>query len=245
MGKEGNGNTIVKLPLEVFRWLDWAFLLAVLRRSAMRLSNPLFGIIGLLVLLGTGCAPHVVVAIPEKRMANPTSGPTVVITRVTDHRRFAQEPTVPSVPSLKQGAISDIALTSRAFGRLATAWDFLLPEGRTIAMVVRENLTHALREAGYRVTEDGPSAPQDALKLEVDIVRYWCWFEPGFWFCTLNFKGALDLKGDVFRSGDKESLDIQIDKGYQVVVDQDWGLFLVVGGETLSEKFKEKLKAPR
>jgi hypothetical protein len=30
-----------------------------------------------------------------------------------------------------------------------------------------------------------------------------------------------------------------------VILEQDWGLFLVAGGEALAEKFKEKLKAPR
>ncbi len=206
--------------------------------------------LGLLVLPGTGCAVNrSVVAVPVKQVAESTKGPVVVITRVTDLRRFEVAPEEPATPSLKDGAITDQAIKSRAFARKRGGFgkamgDVLLPEGSTVEGLVKASLANALREAGYRVQEPGPGTPPDALKLDVDIRRFWCWLVPGFWFITTNFQGSLDLRGPIFKNGDHEVVEVQTDKGHQMVTDSDWGKTAELGAETLATKVREALKTP-
>lgn len=216
----------------------------------MKSSRSFLAALGLLVMLGTGCAVNrSVVAVPTRQVAEPAHGPVVVITRVTDQRRFELAPEDPAVPSLKDGAITDPAIKSRAFARKRNGFgkamgDVLLPEGSTIEALVKANLTNALREAGYRVQEPGPAAPPDALPLEVDIKRFWCWLVPGVWYITTNFQGTLELNGPVFRNGGHETVEAQTDKGHQIVTDEDWGKTVEIGAETLAAKFKAALKTP-
>ncbi|MBK8794413.1 MAG: flagellar biosynthesis protein [Holophaga sp.] len=216
----------------------------------MKAFGSLWFALGLLVIGGTGCAVNrSVVAVPTKQVADPAQGPVVVITRVADLRTFELAPDDPSVPSLKDGAITDKAITSRAFGRKRNGYgmamgDVLLPEGNKVEALVKAGLTAALREAGFRVKEVGSEAPGDALTLDVEIKRLWCWFVPGFWYITTNFKATLDLKGTVLKGGIPQTVEVKTDKGHQVVTDDDWAKTLETGVEALSGKVKESLKTP-
>jgi hypothetical protein len=216
----------------------------------VNLSRSLLAALSLVVFLGTGCAVNrSVVAAPTRQVSDPAEGPVVVITQVKDQRVFELAPTDPAVPSLKDGAITDKAITSRAYGRKRNSFgkamgDVLLPEGSTVEGMVKAGLTTALREAGYRVKEAGPDAPADAMTLEADIKGLWCWFVPGFWYITTNFKATLDLRGSVLKDGNPQTVDVQTDQGHQIVTDGDWASTMATGVEALSGKVKEHLKTP-
>jgi hypothetical protein len=135
----------------------------------------------------------------KQPVAGPSTGQVVVIRTVTDERVFEQAPSDPSVPSLGMaGAGQDPAATkARAIGRKRGGFgkalgDVLLENGQTVEGVVRENLTAALRQAGYQVVES--AAGSSALLIDVRIKKFWAWFRPGFWAVTLKANIVTDLE---------------------------------------------------
>src|SRR5262245_65653082 len=113
--------------------------------------------LGLAVFVG-GCAINrSVLKVQVQPSTDPASGQEVSIMKVTDNRIFELKPAKPSTPSLKAGDVTNKAITSRAVARKRNGWgmtmgDILLPEGRTVEDLVKEALTKAFRESGYKVT---------------------------------------------------------------------------------------------
>jgi len=132
-------------------------------------------------------------------VTSPSNGQIAVIRTVTDERVFEQAPSDPSIPSLGMagGGQDPAATKARAIGRKRGGFgkalgDVLLENGQTVEGVIRENLTAALRQAGYQVVErtEG-TAP---LLIDVRIKQFWAWFKPGFWAITLNANITTDLQ---------------------------------------------------
>ena len=202
-----------------------------------------------LMVLTMGCAltQSVVSVPPRPAVPDPAAGATVIINSVIDKRVFEESPTDASVATLKEGSATDKALTSRVVARKGPATgkplgNVLLSPGQTVEGLVQEHLTAALREAGYRVAPAGKPAPAGALPMDVDIRTFWAWFEPGFWFITVNFKGILDVTSPALKNGGRATLTVRTDKGYQAVLDGDWASNVQAGGAALGEKLKENLK---
>ena len=162
------------------------------------------------VTLGSGCATNrgildIRMTIPE----DPASGRLVTIARVTDHRQFQVAPPEAWFPSLKEGEITDKAITSRAIARKRGAFgkaigDILLPEGRSVEDLVKEALTRSFREAGYRVIDQGTISQDKATPVEADIEQFWAWFRPGFAAVSLQFEAKVKITCDVppFKTGE-------------------------------------------
>jgi len=158
-----------------------------------------------LVLVLAGCATGrdiVDVRVPNMPQ-NPAAGNIVTFARVTDGRTFELKPTTHSTPSLKnKKEIGDKSVTVRAIARKSNSWgseigDIVLPEGRSVEVLVEEALVRAFRESGYRVVaKDDPDCAK-AIPVEVDIEKFWTWFNPGFWTIRLEFESRVKLKGNL------------------------------------------------
>jgi hypothetical protein len=110
-----------------------------------------------------------------------SGGRVVVIRSVRDERAFEQAPRDPSTPSLGgDGAGSASAETrSRAIARKRNSFgqamgDVLLEPGKTVEGVVRENLSSALRKAGYDVRDQG-NAGSSPIFIDARIRKFWAW----------------------------------------------------------------------
>ena len=179
-------------------------------------------------LLLTGCATsrsEIKLSAPVTEAAAPTAADAkvVVIRTVTDERVFEQAPRDPSTPSLGFGGAeaATAEVKSRAIGRKRNTYgkalgDVLLENGQTVEAVVRENLTAALQQAGYRVQTEASS---DAVAIDVRIKQFWAWFQPGFWAIKLHTKIATDLSvGDAAPI----SVAIQVEDSRQIAADGAW-----------------------
>lgn len=131
------------------------------------------------------------------------SARTVVIRSVKDERVFEQAPRIASTPSLGfEGAAQATAeVKARAIGRKRGGFgqafgDVLLDHGQTVAGLVRENLTAAFVQAGFRVVTDSAAGPAPLL-VDVRINQFWAWMQPGFWAIRLStqIETELDLAG--------------------------------------------------
>lgn len=202
-----------------------------------------------LAWLMTGCAAMrstFDVSIPP---AQPVSAKGFVkLTEVKDARRFEAAPRDPSVPSLQNAEeIKDRSITSRAIARKrggygAALADILLPEGRTVEQVVREAVTKAVSERGYRVVDEKSPEFGKALPLQIDIQQFWAWFTPGFVQLSVEFEGILLLKGDALvATKDQRVRGYAIVRG-MVATDQEWQEVLQLGVADLIEKVKASVK---
>lgn len=194
---------------------------------------------------GSGCATNRgIMDVQLDVPLDPASGQAVKIVRVTDLRKFELAPRAPSVPSLKGGEIDDPAITSRAIARKRNGYgkalgDILLPEGRTVEDLVRESLTKALREAGYRVVAAEGTAK--AIPIEADIEQFWSWFTPGFWALSLEFEAKVQIKGNL-----PSYKDGSLVRGYvllhsQAATTAAWQNTIQKGLDNLGDEFKAGL----
>lgn len=109
-----------------------------------------------------------------------SSGPAVKIVSVTDNRKFvyphvAGDCETPSVDGEKM--LADETAKARAFGRqggcMKGEWAMRtmvsLPEGSSVASVVRSTVQAGLLEGGYRLAE----SDSNAIPVEVKIDGFW------------------------------------------------------------------------
>lgn len=129
----------------------------------------------------TGCAMVQTTANLETPVvANPASGPAVKIVSVTDNRKFvypheAGDCVTPSVDSEK--SLNDVDLKARAYARQGRCdggeWANhameVVPAGHTVASKVKEAVAMGFRKAGYRVSENDPSA----IAVSIVVNQFW------------------------------------------------------------------------
>ena len=199
-------------------------------------------------LLGIGCATsRGTLEVARMDSANPSQGRALRIAQVTDQRVFELAPASPSTPSLKDGAIHDKSITSRAIARKRNSFgqalgDILLPEGDTVERLVGESLTKGLRESGFRVLAQGDPGFEEATPLEVDIEKFWMWFSPGFWAVHMEFEGLVDVKGAVASFEDGEQFKGYARQGAQASTEGQWMKTLQEGLDQLDRSIVARLR---
>lgn len=109
------------------------------------------------------------------------TGPAVKIVSVTDDRKFvypheAGDCETPSVDGEKM--LNDTATKARAFSRYqrceAGEWAqhamVMVPEGQTVAEIVKQAVATGFEQAGYRVVNNSDT---NALPVKIDIKKFW------------------------------------------------------------------------
>jgi hypothetical protein len=194
-------------------------------------------ILGLSVLLSvsllTGCATSrsevklntPVMGATESSL--PATAPTAAIQVILDERKFEQAPSNPGIPSLGfEGSASATAgVKSRAIARKRNGFgqamgDVLLQDGQTVENVVRDNLTVALRQAGYRVV-DVASATERTMILDVHVKQFWAWMQPGFWALTMHGDIETDLNSSSATAG-PTNIIVHHTESRQIATDGTW-----------------------
>lgn len=163
----------------------------------MNAARLIFGVMAVLVLAGC-VASRSVLDVDVAEHENPVEGQLVYLRNVSDDRVFQVDPPKPNIPSLKyDDDIKNKAITDRAIARKRNGWrkamgDILLPEGETVAGLVRAEVTNSLRQVGYRVVDSEPEA-SDFSTLDVSVKKFWSWVNPGFWKGYIKFQGNIAL----------------------------------------------------
>lgn len=180
------------------------------------------------VLVGCATSRSEIALKPPAQTAAATqaSARSAVIRSVKDERVFEQAPSQPSVPSLGfEGAAKATAeVKARAVGRKRNTYgkalgDILVKDGQTVESVVRENLSAALTQAGYRVVND-ESGGGTPLVIDVHIRQFWAWAQPGFWAIKLNTNISTDL--DVSRAGEPTTISVHAEDARQMATEGAW-----------------------
>jgi len=181
-----------------------------------------------ILVVVSGCATNRgVLDVTYEETANPVNGEAIKFVRVSDNRQFQIDPPQPDIPSLKNDEINDPAITSRAIARKRNGFgqalgDILLPEDETVAGLVESSLSRGFRENGYRVVGPGDPDFDDAIPVEVDIEKFWGWFNPGFWSITLKYETVLLVSGPVGSFVNGKVFDSHVELGFQTASGGNW-----------------------
>jgi len=204
----------------------------------------------MLVVL-SGCATsRGVLDITQEETVNPESGEAIKFVRVTDNRQFQIDPPQADVPSLKNDEVNNSAITSRAIARKRNTFgkalgDILLPEDETVAGLVEDSLTRGFRENGYRVVGQTDSDFEEAIPVEVDIEKFWGWFNPGFWEIKLNYEIEIRISAPVGSFVDGQEFDSQVEMGFQTASGSNWLELIDASLDALNEDIAADLAKSR
>jgi hypothetical protein len=198
----------------------------------------------------SGCAlgrDVVDVAPPTGVMATGTAVAKIV--DVKDQRMFEASPRDPSTPSLQD--VKDLgnpAITARAFARKRGGFgmafgDIVLPEGRTIAGLVKAATQKALQEKGYRVVEEGSPDYARAIAVNVEVQKLWAWFSPGAFTVTVQCQASVDVSGGTFMTSPTTVQGFGSTSGL-VASNGDFADVMKQALNDLSEKMKAQIKSP-
>lgn len=162
----------------------------------------------------------------SKYVNDKTASDQVYIEFINDKRVFEQKPSSPSTPSVK-GQLEKISVDKRAalIGRQRNGYgqamgDVALPQGQTVITEMQSLLKEGLESRGYMLTDNKDAA----VKLSVDIDKFWAWFSPGVF--SVSFEADIACKMDFVKSDSKKAFSVVgygINKG-QVASDANWAL---------------------
>ena len=139
------------------------------------------------------------------------TGKAVVIDTVQDARKFEDDPSDPSVPSLKKGEDYklDVEQRKRAIARKRNGFgkaigDIMLEDGQTVETLTRNLVSDGFARHGYQVLAPGAAPPADAVHVNVAIDEFWAWFTPGMW--TVDMEAKVHT---LIRTGTGVQLDVR------------------------------------
>jgi hypothetical protein len=170
------------------------------------------------------------------------------ITEVRDNRHFEGSPSDAGTPSLSHSSeITDKRITARAVGRKRNGYgmgagDYVLPEGKTVADLVRATTERALRAKGYAVVDAASPRYAEALPVSVDIVDFWTWISPGFAVATLRFKATVTLTSDAVVGPNAPAIGTLLSEGLAFPFDSEWAKLIKRGTDDLESKIAQSVK---
>jgi len=205
----------------------------------------------LLVFFCAGCATNRgIIDLRAPLATNPSDGPVVKIIAVNDLRQFELRPQVASTPSLKDGQIGNKTVTSRAIARKRNGYgkalgDILLPEGRSVADLVKGSAQKALQERGYIVVEKDSPRYATALPLELDVHQFWAWVNMGFWSLELEFEGIINTRNSDIFINSRDKIRGHVSLKTQAAGTRAWTNILTQGLDELGVQIKRNIKNPK
>jgi hypothetical protein len=249
---EGAGVAAVKAAAG--KHLEGGYLMSRDRKDLARRAGARSRAMAVPILLGlalSACALGRSVVDVQTPTSRASTGPGLArISEVRDLRKFEAAPRDPSTPSLGDaGDINDPGITARAIARKRNSYgaalgDFLLPEGTTVADLVRRAAEKALQDAGYTVVDEKSPNYAKALPLALDVDQFWAWFTPGFFLPTVEFKSLVTMKGDALVGRDTAPASGTAAYDSVFMVESDWTETVEKGLADLSDKMRERIRPP-
>lgn len=197
------------------------------------------------VMFLSGCATNVSTLEPDLSMCagqnNATeTAQTVFIKNVTDERVFAANARADMPTWSNDGSYEE----ERAIGRKRNGFGkamggLVLPEGMPATSVVKEVLTQAFSDNGYRVVKQETEVTDETRVVNVKMPKFWSWMTPGFWQIHLSSNIEADVSGF-----NKEAVKIKgrYTEGFQTGVESNWLTVLNQAIKNFYEDAKAKLK---
>jgi len=151
----------------------------------------------------------------------------VYIASVVDKRIFEIAPKSAASPSLDHSQKGNEQIKPRAIGRKSNSLgtdlgDIVLPESKTVSIVIENALKQAFIENGYTVIESKDDVTTDTYIADVTIHKFWSWMQPGTWEISINTE--IETKINLKKSLDNKSEVIYVihSEHFQTSITENW-----------------------
>jgi hypothetical protein len=216
------------------------------KRQTLRVALRMWIVFAAMFVLSMslGCVrAKTVMDLSVPQLSDPHGSKAVKIVKISDLRKFEADPSAWSTPTVaRSNEITDRAITVRTIGQGPGKSDLILPEGKTVEMLVGDAVQKALREKGYSVVTDTSPSVTNTIPIEVEIKKFWLWFKPGIWLLTAYYEAEIDLKSPIVLNGNKETVTGRSDINSPLMVSGIFTGALESGLENLINNVKTKLK---
>jgi len=197
----------------------------------------------------TGCAlsRSVVPVEISETAVNPANGINIKIVSVTDKRIFQLNPRTPDIPSVSETEGNNETIRARAIARKrngfgAALGDVLLPEGQSVANLLKRSLSNSFRLAGYRVLKPSDLNYEEAKPVSVELIKFWSWIEWGFAVFKVHNRSEVRLQGPVASLENGKTISNEHIGSHAAVFESDWQDSASLGLAGLSEKVTLELQ---
>jgi hypothetical protein len=198
----------------------------------MKKSSKFLMLLFVVAIFGiTGCATNrgiVTIKVPKNLVKDVTNGKEIFIKSVTDERVFQEKPKTQDIPSLGFGGTAKATeiIKKRAIGRKRNTWgkalgDILLEEGQTVESVVKDTLTQAFIEKGYKIINAKHEVSKKTIILTAKINKFWAYMTPGFWSIKLSSDISSNIKMTQ-HGNEKKSINVHSEGKYQGATEGNW-----------------------
>ncbi len=214
------------------------------------MARRMIAALGVCFALGACVENSYVVEFSAPQASNPVAGVAVNLVEVTDSRHFVETAPTWSLPSLDAGEFDNPQVSARAVGRRRGAsgqplGGVLLPQWRTVAQLVQDALSTALKKKGYRVLRPIDSGYAEAPRLAADIKEFWTWSAYGGPYALgLAHRYRIQLLGPWPITNSETELKSQVKRADPLGSDELWQTTVEAGLADLVANLGQRLKAP-
>jgi hypothetical protein len=202
------------------------------------------------VLFLSGCATSrsvIDVPIPVSGEISKSNGKEIYINLVTDKRLFEIKPPEPSTPSLDPSEEQGDKIKLRAIARKRNTYgmglgDILLPEGKTVNLLIDAALRQAFIESGYKVINSKEQITNNTYVVDAQINKFWSWMNPGFWGITLSTEISTDIAIKDNSTIDNKIINVKASDTFQTGSEDNWLEAIQSALKAYKTELKLKLK---
>ena len=202
------------------------------------------------VLVLTGCATSrsvVDVPLPASGEIAKSNGKEVFINSAIDKRVFETSPAQPSTPSLDPSEAQGDKIKLRAIARKRNTYgkglgDILLPEGKTVELLIDAALRRAFAESGYSVITSKERISNNTFVVDAQINKMWSWMNPGFFALTLSTEISTDIAIKNNNATDQKVVNVKVSDTFQTGAESNWVEVMTSALKAYVAEVKLKLK---
>lgn len=182
------------------------------------------------VLFLNGCATSrsvIDVPMPVSVKTPKSNGKEIYINSVTDKRLFEINPSEPSIPSLDPSEEQGDNVKLRAIARKRNTYgkglgDIILPEGKTVVLLIDTAIRQAFVENGYKVINSKELITNNTYVVDAQINKLWSWMNPGFFALTLSTEIHTEIAIKNNGELDKKIIAVKASDTFQTGSESNW-----------------------
>ncbi len=184
----------------------------------------------IIALFLNGCATSrsvIDIPMPVSTELSKSNGKEIYINSITDKRLFEIKPPEPSTPSLDPSEEQGDKIKLRAIARKRNSYgmglgDILLPEGKTVDLLIDAALREGFIESGYKVINSKELVTNNTYIIDAQINKLWSWMNPGFWAITLSTEISTEIAIKSNSALDKKIIAIKTSDTFQAATESNW-----------------------
>jgi uncharacterized lipoprotein YajG len=188
-------------------------------------------LLAIIILLLSGCtAPArsiIDISLPYSTQPSNPNEKEVYINSLVDDRSFEAQPTDLSTPSLNPNAEQGNNINARAIARKSGSdgkglGDILLPEGKSVELLVTNVLKQALIANGYKIISDKELITDKTSIVDAKIDKFWAWMNQGLLASSITSQISTNVVIKNSNNTEKRTTSVKQSDTFQSTSDNNW-----------------------